>query len=179
MNDSSKGNSVENTKATGRYSKSKSQKENISPDHSKAATIPVCLKFSSFRFAYGIYYCNFPIILQANRKLTVGKVKRAPNIGDLCFGKIKGYAEWPAHVDSIEGNCAWITFFNSDTVGKCSFNKIFDLEEGVRFLDKYVNKHKAFTKAVKEMAFIMRDKMKNSKSLSDNKVIKRYIDLIE
>lgn len=112
-------------------------------------------------------------------KLKLCKTKQAPNVGEFCFAKVRGYAEWPARVESIDGNHALVTFFNPSTFAKCTFNKIFDLKEGIQFLGKYFNKNKGFTKAAKEMSFVIRDKAQISKAFSANEVVKKYIELLE
>lgn len=45
---------------------------------------------------------------------------------------------------------------------KCAFEKIFDLQEGLRFLQE--TKSSQFKRAVREMAVIMKSQMRKSKS---------------
>lgn len=35
-------------------------------------------------------------------------------VGDLCFGKVRGYPEWPGVVIKVENGVFWVKFFNSD-----------------------------------------------------------------
>lgn len=39
--------------------------------------------------------------------------KLPPIVGDFCFAHVRGYATWPAVVTIIDGNSAWVEFFNS------------------------------------------------------------------
>lgn len=62
--------------------------------------------------------------------------------------------------------------------GKCSFKSIFNLKDGLKFLDAYKNKSD-FMKAAKEMAFTIQQKtsQKINKSFCD--ILKDYVELTD
>ena len=41
------------------------------------------------------------------------QAKLPPEVGDFCFAHVRGYATWPGVVSVIDGNSAWVEFFNS------------------------------------------------------------------
>lgn len=123
------------------------------------------------------------------------RTKEIPAIGDFCFAKVRGYAPWPAVVDKIEKPIVWVKFFNSNQrycifighflfvytaivifySGKCTVNTVTNLDDGY----VYINQHKSnsgFTKAVKEMAFVIKERGKEMKIPSN--FLKKYENLI-
>lgn len=91
----------------------------------------------------------------------VKQTSMPPAVGDLCYGKIKGYVEWPAVVTDVQKKFAWVKFFNAsmqEQNGKCTFKYIYNLHDGLKFLNKY-NKNVAFITAAKEMALSLRSNM--------------------
>lgn len=44
--------------------------------------------------------------------------KMAPKIGDSCFAKVRGYAEWPGICLQVEDGHVWVKFFNAKSTEK-------------------------------------------------------------
>ncbi|XP_031639986.1 uncharacterized protein LOC116351971 [Contarinia nasturtii] len=110
-----------------------------------------------------------------NTKLQLVKKKIMPDVGTFCFAKVRGYSEWPAIITSIKNpNHVWLRFFNSNEIACLPLEKIFSLEEGLNFLDKYKSRKTGFVKAVKEMAIALKDIKRQHKSKVDD-VLKIYI----
>lgn len=123
-----------------------------------------------------------------------------PKKGDLCFAKVRGFVPWPAYVTEIESGSVWVKFFNSAQKyydlkfkiinikmfqhyylifrrGKCSYKDIFNLCDGVTFLEKHKHKND-FVKAVKEMSFTLQENNRNKSILSCHtfQVYKRFLE---
>lgn len=64
--------------------------------------------------------------------------------------------------------------------GKCTFSKIFNLEESLVFLRKYKDTHAQFLAAAKELAHVLKDANKLKDCLeNDNTVYQSYLNIIE
>lgn len=46
-------------------------------------------------------------------KTAIAPVKKVFKVGELCFGKIRGYCEWPALITEVQKNYVLVKFFNS------------------------------------------------------------------
>lgn len=51
---------------------------------------------------------------KSKKKQQIVLAQVMPLVGDLCFGKVRGYAPWPAIVTNIDKNVIWVKFFNSN-----------------------------------------------------------------
>lgn len=47
------------------------------------------------------------------KKNQLMNVKPIPAVGDLCFGKVKGFVAWPCVITAVELPTIWVKFFNS------------------------------------------------------------------
>lgn len=70
-------------------------------------------------------------------------------------------------------------FLFSEKLGICSFEKIFDLSQGIRFINKNFNKNKKFTKAALEMAISLVSKLEKNAMPVCQAVMDRYTKLID
>lgn len=69
-------------------------------------------------------------------------------------------------------------FFTFICRGMCSFGKIYDLRDGLRFLEKYKTKGR-FIKAAKEMAIIIQEQT-NEKNIADfSDIVEKYTNLLK
>lgn len=99
----------------------------------------------------------------------------------MVFVKVRGYVEWPATVLLVEEKYALVKFFNakpSQRYGEPKFSAIYDLNESLQFLHNY-KRNQGFTKAVDEMAALLRDAVKTQtvpESCLD--VLNKYLELI-
>ncbi|XP_055306817.1 uncharacterized protein LOC129571073 [Sitodiplosis mosellana] len=118
-----------------------------------------------------------PAKSQRSTETAVAPAKKKFEVGELCFGKVRGFPEWPAIITKIEKNYALVKFFNSPLSGKCFFGKIFNLEEGLRFL-KLQGKNLQLQKATKEMAFVLREKVREESITLKSEVLSQYLSLI-
>lgn len=143
--------------------------------------------------------------IKAAKAKQIARIKDLPKVGDLCFGKVRGYKPWPAFVTKIQksknGSVIWVQFFNANqqrylivndhlvfpfvntfwykfiffNSGKCTINTIFDLEEGSPYIEQHKNDVQ-FTGAVKEMAFSV--KMRADQMKLPMNILKKYTNLI-
>lgn len=64
-------------------------------------------------------------------------------VGQLVYGKLKGYPPWPAVITNIEKNMAKIVYFNANAAfSNISFKKLTSYHAGKKILDKYYGHHK-------------------------------------
>lgn len=77
-------------------------------------------------------------------------------VGQVVFGKLKGYPPWPAVITALPKgrNIASITYFNSGQCSDLSFKKLTPYHAAGNVIHKYANKNKSFTKALQEMELV-------------------------
>lgn len=77
-------------------------------------------------------------------------------VGQIVFGKIKGYPPWPAVITALpKGNkLAKIAYFNSGECSELSFKKITPYHAADKIVERYLNKNQGFTKAYFEMQLV-------------------------
>lgn len=77
-------------------------------------------------------------------------------VGQIVFGKLKGYPPWPAVVTGLPKgrNIANITYFNSGQCSSMSFKKLTPYHAANKIIGRYKNKNVGFTKALSEMELV-------------------------
>lgn len=78
------------------------------------------------------------------------------NVGQVVFGKTKGYPPWPAVITSLPKgrNIAKIAYFNSGQCSELSVKKLTPYHAATNIIRRYANKNHAFTKALQEMQLV-------------------------
>lgn len=85
-------------------------------------------------------------------------------VGQVVFGKIKGYPHWPALITEIHKNTATVVWFNwNDEISKISFGKLTPYHAGRRFVETHYGRHGKFTKACDEMECVLRFKLEQQR----------------
>lgn len=132
---------------------------------------------------------------KAKKTKQLVRAKEMPVIGDFCFAKVRGYPPWPAFVEKIEKPIVWVKFFNSNQrysifsghflsvytaififySGKCTLNTVANLDDGYVYINQFKS-NAGFTKAVKEMAFVIKEQGKKLK-IPPN-YLQKYANLI-
>lgn len=93
-------------------------------------------------------------------------------VGQLVFGKIKGYPDWPALITEIHKNTAKIVWFNwNDQTSKISFEKLTPYFAGRRIVNTQYGRNAKFTKACDEMEYVLRLKLEQQKREKESKEI--------
>lgn len=83
-------------------------------------------------------------------------------VGQMVYGKLKGYPPWPAVITKIEKNMAKIVYFNANKeFSTISFNKLTPFHAGGKIVEKYHDRNLKFTKAYNEMRAMLQIKMKD------------------
>lgn len=95
-------------------------------------------------------------------------------VGQVVFGKIKGYPPWPAVITALPKgrHIACITYFNSGECSELSFKKLTPYHSAEKVIKKYANKNIGFTKALKEMELVA--KKQNKKDEEKKNTTKKY-----
>lgn len=91
-------------------------------------------------------------------KMKLAKIKFV--VGQLVYGKVRGYPPWPARVTEINKNVAKIVYFNwNNQFSKISFDKITPYHSSQRILLQHYGRNTKFSKAVDEMEFVYRSQL--------------------
>lgn len=77
-------------------------------------------------------------------------------VGQLVFGKLKGYPPWPAVVTGLvkNRNMAKIIYLNSGQCSELSFKKLTPYGAAKKIIDRHLNKNRGFTRAYQEMELL-------------------------
>lgn len=77
-------------------------------------------------------------------------------VGQVVFGKLKGYPPWPAVITALPNNkkVARIMYFNSGQYSELSFKKLTPYHSAAAIIQRHLNRNVGFTKAYHEMELV-------------------------
>ena len=92
------------------------------------------------------------------------------SVGQMVYGKLKGYPPWPALITKIEKNIATIVYFNANQqYSNISFSKLTPYHAGHKIVDKYYGRDKKFSKAFDEMQLVLDVQLKKKQEEKNTK----------
>lgn len=87
-------------------------------------------------------------------------------VGQLVYGKLKGYPPWPALITKIQKNIATIVYFNANQqYSNISFNKLTPYHAGRKIVERYYNRDNKFSKAYDEMEVVWQLKLQKENEM--------------
>lgn len=91
-------------------------------------------------------------------------------VGQIVFGKIKGYPPWPAVVTELPKgkNVAKILYFNSGQYSVLSFKKLTPYHAAGFIVERHLDKNRGFTKAYREMEIVAMQSRKEKRANENN-----------
>lgn len=105
--------------------------------------------------------------------MEIAKIKYT--IGQIVFGKIKGYPSWPAVITAFPKGkkVASIIYFNSGETSNLSFEKLTPYHAAGPIVERHLNKNRGFTKAYREMQIVLQNNQKRRNANQNEEKIKK------
>lgn len=91
-------------------------------------------------------------------------------IGQMVYGKLRGYPPWPGVITEIDEEKAKVVYFNwNSQFSYLHFNKLTPYHAGRRIVNVHYGRNKKFTKAYDEMEYVVQLKSEQQKKRREEK----------